>query len=230
MSSLFERQDTTTGLESVERLASADRSKFPISWRLAALSAVLVLNLLVREPLLSLAIFVFALTQLFLLNVSSKEVLARLAVPVGIGVVLVLTQLFWFGKTPLFQASFWGMDILFYREGLWEGLALAVRVIAGFSAVLLFIITTSFVEILAFAKEHRIPPVLVELTALAYRFVFVLKEDAVRIREAQLLRLGYADFSKTVRSVGILGGKLVINSFDRSAAVYEAMKLRGYES
>lgn len=228
--SLFERQNKTDIAKISEHGKRVRGQVIPISWRIALLAAALLFNLVANEPLVSMAVFLSAVSLLLVSGARLREVLSKLAIPMGITAFLVLTQLFWYGHTPLFQSSFWGIGVVLYREGLQEGLALGARAIGGFGAVLLFTMTSSFSEIMAFAKKHRVPPVLVELMALVFRFIFVLREDAVRIREAQLLRLGYADFPKTVRSVGILGGKLVIDSFDRAGSVYEAMQLRGYES
>jgi len=63
---------------------------------------------------------------------------------------------------------------------------------------------------------------------LTYRYLFLLSDEAQRIREAQLSRLGHCSWLKGMRSYGVLTGMLMARSYDKAEAVYQAMAARGY--
>ena len=72
------------------------------------------------------------------------------------------------------------------------------------------------------------PKTFIELTLLVYRYIFVLLEEILAIRDAQKVRLGYHNWRKSMRSIGVLGGSLTLFAYDRAERVFEAMVVRGY--
>jgi len=48
------------------------------------------------------------------------------------------------------------------------------------------------------------------------------------IKDAQRVRLGYQSWRQSIRSLGILGGSLILRAYDRAERVCEAMEARGY--
>lgn len=62
-----------------------------------------------------------------------------------------------------------------------------------------------------------------------YRYSFLLLDEASTMWTAQKSRLGYVSWKKTIHSLGILGGLLVIRAFDRAERTHDAMCARGYE-
>ncbi len=88
--------------------------------------------------------------------------------------------------------------------------------------------TTSVNKLLNAAQWFRVPYIFIEIFMFTFRYIFVLIEDAITVRNAQMLRLGYSSFSKSLQSIGQLAGTVVIRSYDQSIATYEAMLLRGY--
>jgi cobalt/nickel transport system permease protein len=70
--------------------------------------------------------------------------------------------------------------------------------------------------------------VLVELALIMYRYIFLLQEEGGRIRNAEKSRLGFVDTRAALRSSGILGGMLVLRTYDRAERSFAAMRCRGY--
>ena len=64
---------------------------------------------------------------------------------------------------------------------------------------------------------------------LAYRYIFVLLEDAMVIYNAQKNRLGYSSVRRGLNSFGTLSGSLVLKAFDHSQNTTVAMVQRGYD-
>ena len=63
----------------------------------------------------------------------------------------------------------------------------------------------------------------------AWRYLFLLFDDAQVVYAAQKNRLGYAGYRRGLRSFGTLAGALVIKAFDNSQTVTTAMVQRGYD-
>jgi len=78
-------------------------------------------------------------------------------------------------------------------------------------------------------RGFKIPGIWVEVCLIAYRYIFVLLEDVVKVFDAQRARLGYANWLVSMRSIGTLAGTVIIRAYDQSLATYEAMMLRGYK-
>ncbi len=162
-------------------------------------------------------------------GVPARSFLRRMAVPIMLATVALVTQLFWFqeGETllllPVFQ---W--ELVVYAGGVTRGLELASRIIGGMAVLLFFSLTTPLPELMRAARFFRCPPVLVELALIMYRYIFLLLEEGGRIRNAEKSRLGFVDTRSAIRSSGILGGMLVLRTYDRAERSFAAMRCRGY--
>jgi cobalt/nickel transport system permease protein len=108
-------------------------------------------------------------------------------------------------------------------------LELALRILGGMSVLLCFSMTTPLTELLRAARFFRCPTLLVELTMMIYRYLFLLLEEVQRIRNAQAARLGYARFRRGLASSATLGGMLILRTYDRAERNMLAMRSRGYQ-
>lgn len=173
-----------------------------------------------------------ALLSLILVLVAGERAAAffrRMAVPAMMAVVALLTQLFWYRQgEALLAFDLFSWTIVLYRGGLWHGLEIGSRIVGGMGTLLFFALTTPLPELMRAARFFRFPPVLVELALIMYRYIFLLLEEGGRIRNAQRARLGYVGFRNGLRSSGILGGMLVLRTYDRAERSFEAMRCRGY--
>jgi cobalt/nickel transport system permease protein len=197
--------------------------------KLVLLAAALVVNLTaggVRTPL-SLAVIALVLVRSS--GVRTSAFLKRMAVPAVLATVAFITQLFWFQEgQPLISVPLFFLELTVYQGGVWRGLELASRILGGMGVLLFFSLTTPLPELMRAARFFRCPPVLVELALIMYRYIFLLLEEGGRIRNAQKARLGFVDFKSGLRSSGILGGMLVLRTYDRAERSFAAMRCRGY--
>jgi len=102
------------------------------------------------------------------------------------------------------------------------------RVIGGVSLILFLSLSTPANRLFLAASWFHLPKIFVELTLLVYRYIFVLIEEVVTIKDAQKVRLGYHGWHQSMRSLGVLGGSLILRAYDRAGRVFEAMSARGY--
>src|SRR4030042_4476834 len=102
----------------------------------------LAINLLSPSVYTPLAIAVFCLATLVIIRVPPRLLLLRLTMPLVMAAVVLITQVFFYGTTPLFAIPFLGFNGGGYEEGLAHGLLIMCRVIGGVSLIFFFIIVT----------------------------------------------------------------------------------------
>ncbi|UZM98150.1 hypothetical protein OL548_25745 [Lysinibacillus sp. MHQ-1] len=80
-------------------------------------------------------------------------------------------------------------------------------------------------------RQWRLPPLLVELVELTYRFIFYFFSKACKkIHLAQQARLGHHSPMQWLRSMSMLITALFIEMFQRSRELNNAMQARGGET
>lgn len=197
--------------------------------KLVLLVAALLLNLTAGGLQTSLLLLGLAAALVRVAGVAASAFLRRMAVPALLATVALVSQLLWFRQGATLLAFELGpIALLVTAGGLWRGLEIALRLLGGMGVLLFFSLTTPLPELLRAARFFRTPPVLVELALIMYRYVFLLLEEGTRIRSAQRSRLGFVDLRSSLRSAGILGGMLVLRSYDRAERSFAAMRCRGY--
>lgn len=163
------------------------------------------------------------------MGIRPKALACRFAEPLLISVTVLFLKLFFAGKEPLFSVSLPGFELIGHRDGLMEGILIASRIAGGVTVVALVGFATPFTELMAALAWLRVPQCLIEIALFAWRYLFVLLDDAQVVYAAQKNRLGYVGYRRGLRSFGTLTGALVIKAFDNSQAVTTAMVQRGYD-
>lgn len=162
-------------------------------------------------------------------GVSPKRFAVRFAEPLFIAAVVLLLKLLFSGHTPLWSCRLPWFTLTVHREGLLEGAVIASRILGTVSLVALLGFTTTFTELMAALSWFRCPKGFVDVALFAWRYLFVLFDDAMVVYHAQRNRLGYAGIRRGLRSFGALSGALVIKAFDNSQNITTAMVQRGYD-
>lgn len=103
----------------------------------------------------------------------------------------------------------------------------AKAAIGAFSAVLLGA-TTSFPDILHGLERLRVPRLLTVTAAFMYRYVFVIVDEARRMRTALSARAYRPRHLGQAAAIGRLVTALFLRSYERGERVYLAMVARGY--
>jgi len=199
--------------------------------RLKLLVAVGILSMVVSYRGFVFPLFVAAINLLLCarIRVPMKAFVLRFSEPAFITFVLVLVKFFFSGTDALFTTHFFGLAISGHRDGLLEGLMIATRIIGAVSVIIALSFTTPFTDIMSGLSWFRVPKGLIEILMFAYRYIFVLLEDAEIIYSAQKNRLGYSNITRGLKSFGILTGSLTLRAFDHSQSTAVAMVQRGYD-
>jgi cobalt/nickel transport system permease protein len=88
--------------------------------------------------------------------------------------------------------------------------------------------TTPFSALLDVMKRARVPDILVSTLALTYRYLFVLVDEAQRMRRARASRTFRTQRMWTWRALATVIGQLFVRSTERAERIYAAMTARGW--
>ncbi|RJQ39049.1 MAG: cobalt ECF transporter T component CbiQ [Nitrospiraceae bacterium] len=163
------------------------------------------------------------------IKVPLRVFLLRFSEPVFIASVVILLKFLFSGQETMFSIEMWGITITGHKDGLMDGLQIGSRILGAVSIVALLGFSTPFTEIMAGLSWLKIPKGLIEISLFAYRYIFVLFEDAMVIYNAQKNRLGYSNIKRGLRSFGTLTGSLTLKAFEHSQNTTTAMLQRGYD-
>ena len=191
--------------------------------------ALLVMVLSYRGTAFPLLLACLSIGLCLNLGVRPRLLLIRFAQPLFIAGMVLLLKLFAGGQTPLFSWSLLGVAISGYGDGLREGLLIVGRIVGAVSVVALVGFSTSFTDLMAALAWLRVPRGVIEVALFAWRYLFVLFDDAMVVYNSQKNRLGYAGYRRGLSSFGILTGAMVIKAFDNSQTITTAMVQRGYD-
>lgn len=196
--------------------------------KIMAAAGLLLMGLSYQGFIFPLLVVALGLALCLVMRVPLKIFLLRFSEPLFIVAILVLIKLFSVGQEELFTLRA-GITLTAYREGLLEGLLLAARILGAVSVVVVLGFATPFTEFIAGLSWFRVPREFVEILLFAYRYIFVLLEEALVIYHAQKIRLGYATVLHGLRAFAVLSGTLTLRAFEHSQDTVIAMANRGYD-
>ncbi len=121
------------------------------------------------------------------------------------------------------------------EEGLIAVATILARSWIAVAIAALLVSTTTVVDLLRALRTFRVPRLLVATTFFAYRYFFVIGDEAVRMlraRDSRSAAVPGREAGGTVRwrarVAGYMVGSLFVRSLERSERVYAAMQARGY--
>ncbi len=115
------------------------------------------------------------------------------------------------------------------REGARLYAAVISKAFLSVTAVVLLSSTTSFAGILEAMERLRVPRTLVLIISFAYRYLFVIVEETLRMKRARDARLFGGRWLWHSTVIGRMIGTLFLHSYERAERVYQAMIARGYD-
>lgn len=184
--------------------------------------------LLSSRPGLPAALFFVVFSSLLGLKIPVRFVIRRYLPAAGIILMLMLLHGFMIGSDPLLEFSLGGWRPALYQEGVERGILIGSRMLGAFSLLLMLGFVTPAHDIFRALHWFRIPKGWVEIALMTYRYIFVLLDDASDIATAQKIRLGYVGFKRSLSSMGVLVGSVLVRSLDQSLRTHEAMTARAY--
>jgi cobalt/nickel transport system permease protein len=89
-------------------------------------------------------------------------------------------------------------------------------------------LTTPMTDLFDIMKRCRVPPELIDLMMIMYRYIFITYRQAHEIWQAQVMRLGYSRVKESIHSCSTLCGMLFISSWIAGEDLIHAMDARCY--
>jgi cobalt transport protein ATP-binding subunit len=117
-----------------------------------------------------------------------------------------------------------------YREGVFQGLSAAARVASDMSWIACVFLTTPFVRVLDALRWFRIPTVLVDTIAMAYRYAFLLIDEFQRMRDASRTRGGFQGYRNNLVSTARILAQVILRAYDRAKHIQLAATARGADA
>lgn len=182
--------------------------------RIKILTILAILIMVISYKGIAFSLLVTLLCLLFCLRmkIPLRVLILRFLEPAVIVSVILCVKIFFTG----------------YKNGLADGLIIASRIFGAVSLVVLLGFSTPFTEFMAGLLWFKAPKGFIEILMFAYRYIFMLLDDALVIYNAQKNRLGFSNISRGLNSFGIMSASLVLKAFQQSQNITLAMLQRGY--
>ncbi|MCX7794309.1 MAG: cobalt ECF transporter T component CbiQ, partial [Thermodesulfovibrionales bacterium] len=163
--------------------------------------AVMIMVLSYRGFMLPLFVLSLCLLLSIWMKIPVKTLMLRFSEPLFIAFIIMIVKLF-SGKVILFSINIMDVNISGYKDGFIDGLIIALRILGAVSVLSVTGFSTPFTEFIAGLSWLRVPKGIIEILMFAYRYIFVLLEDAMVIYNAQKNRLGYTNIRRGLSSFG----------------------------
>ncbi len=158
------------------------------------------------------------------------EYLSLLSLPVSFLLISALALLFDYGNAaagvinlPIIQGY------LFVSQASQIRAALVLsKALGALSCLYLLSLSTPMSEIISVLRRAHIPDVVIELMYLIYRYTFVLFEMYRSMKDAAKSRLGFVNFSISVKTTGMIYSNLLARSYQKAMKNFDAMESRCY--
>ncbi|WP_310430273.1 cobalt ECF transporter T component CbiQ [Chamaesiphon sp. VAR_48_metabat_135_sub] len=129
----------------------------------------------------------------------------------------------------LWQMSVWVGQIYLSRQGLIQAIEVLVRSLASTSALFFIVLTIPAIDLAMTFKRIGCPPILIELSLLVYRFIFLLANTAQQIVTAQVSRGGYRTHRLRLNSLNLLVRQLIRRTASRYQQSILGVTARGFQ-
>jgi cobalt/nickel transport system permease protein len=114
-------------------------------------------------------------------------------------------------------------------DGRARWMILAARSALCLLTVILVSNTTPMSRILRVLQRARVPALLVTTIALMHRYIFVLADEAERMRRARLSRTFLRGRRMRWQTMATVVGQLFVRTSERAERIYDAMCARGWK-
>ncbi|MEZ4735468.1 MAG: cobalt ECF transporter T component CbiQ [Caldilineaceae bacterium] len=180
-----------------------------------------------------ITLFAFLMVATLWAHIEPAYLLKRslIALPFALAAV---TLPFTVPGNPLFTLPILG-GVTISDAGTVRFISILIKSWLSLQMAIILVTVTAFPAILWSLRALRIPPPLIAIVSLLYRYLFVLFEEAQRLMRARAARSASKDGMSSGGSLvwrgqvaGRMAGSLMLRSFERSERIYNAMLARGY--
>lgn len=217
----------TAGSNSIQDYQEVNQDRGLHRWdprlKLALLVLAVALNVVVAKLWLSVALFGASLAMVILSNIPWRLFALFFLAPAWATLVVFGGFSVGFGVTPIFSLG----PLTIYREGVAQGLSAASRVACDMSWMAAVFLTTPFARVLDALQWFKIPAVLINVLATAYRYAFLLFNEFFTMRDVARAKGGFRSYRLALRSTALILTQVILRAYDRANRIQESMTARG---
>ena len=140
--------------------------------------------------------------------------------------MLALMSVFYDRQPHSLSIAGWSFTL---SGGVLTAISIAIKFSLGLLTLTAMTCTTQFSLLLEGMGSMAVPRMLIMELSLIYRYIFVLIDEAMRLRRARDFRgAALAGFSRKISAAGNIIGMLFLRTLDRSSRIGTAMQARGF--
>ena len=193
--------------------------KFAIGMLLLVLSLINSYNYI---SLLIIAIMSFVIV--IIAKIEFKDYIHFIKIPLVFLIVSIIMILLNFSRDKeslLYSIKVGSLYIGVSNESIISSIRLFFRALSCLTCIYFIMLTTPFNQLIFIFKKLHLPDVVLEISMLMYRFIFIFMEEVADIRKSQELRFGYINLKNGYNSFGLLVNML----FKRMMIRYDEMSI-----
>lgn len=202
------------------------------TFKVAVSVSILLLSVVLDNPYVSISVII-AMTYLTVVKggLSLHEYLSILFIPIAFILIGTITIAIDFSRQPMGQYNMYlGFFYVFTsQEKLKEVAFLIMKVFAAVSALQMMTLSTSSSEIICVLRKAHVPKLIIELMDIIYRYIFILMDVYIKMKNSAEAREGYCDFKTSCYTFGSVVSNIFIISLKKANSYYDAMESRGYD-
>jgi len=189
----------------------------------------LIVSLVSTSPIIPLTIFTLvSFIILFEAKIPVKFYLKFLTIPLTFASITFVFMALFFGTGQhIYNLGFLNLSVT--TDGFNRGFLVFSRILGGFACMAFIGLTTPMTEIFKVLEDFKFPKVMLEISMLMYRYIFVSLDEAVTMYHSQETRLGYSSLKKSYKSMGILIANIFIKTWITGEKSFVSMQSRGYD-
>ncbi len=193
--------------------------KFAIGMLLLILSLINPYNYI---SLLIIAIMSFVIVVIA--KIEFKDYIHFIKIPLVfliISIIMILLNFSRYKESLLYSINIGSLYIGVSNESIISSTRLFFRALSCLTCIYFIMLTIPFNQLIFIFKKLHLPDVVLEISMLMYRFIFIFMEEVADIRKSQELRFGYINLKNGYNSFGLLVNML----FKRMMIRYDEMSI-----
>lgn len=166
---------------------------------------------------------------IYMARVSFKRYLKWLLIPLPFLAISFVTIILTVDREPqslLLSMPFFGNYLGISQTTLQMAGKLFFRSFSCLTCTYFFALTVPFQQILQVMKACHLPAVLIEVTMLMYRFIFIFLDEVAVLRKSQELRFGYHGLKNSYHSLGLMLQLLFQQTFSRCQRMTTSLEMK----
>lgn len=170
-----------------------------------------------------------SIATIYVAKVTPKRYLKWLMIPAPFLALSLLTILFTVGtrKQDLLVAiPVFSRYVGVSQASLDMGIRLFFRSFSCLVCTYFFILTVPFQQLLQMMKKAHLPALLIELTMLMYRFIFIFADEFLILKRSQDMRFGFRGLKNSYQSLGMMIKLLFLQTFDRFNKMVVSLEMK----